>query len=115
MYLSDSEESDNDIKRINFNEFLYARHHKFEWKDLEFNELEKKLALYKFDSLIDVNEPKIFDLWEHNFNINRSAHICDNLDFHYAYNGKCIPFLSKIENCCMTVKKRKSSSKNQLP
>ena len=24
------------------------------------------------------------------------AHIFDNLDFHYVYNGKCIPFLLKI-------------------
>ena len=32
MYSSESEESDNDTKRLNFNEFLYARHHKYEWK-----------------------------------------------------------------------------------
>ena len=62
MYSSESEESDNDTKRINFNEFLYARHHKYEWKDLKFDALEKKLAFYKFDSLIDINEKKIFDL-----------------------------------------------------
>ena len=55
MYSSEGEESDNDKKRINFNEFLYARHHKYEWKDLEFDALEKKLASYKLDSLI-VNE-----------------------------------------------------------
>ena len=105
MYLSESEESDNNTKKINFNEFLFARHHKYEWKDLEFDALEKKLAFYKFDSLIDINEQKNFNLWEHDFNINRSAHICDNLDFHYIYNGKCIPFLLKIENCFMTVRK----------
>ena len=106
MYLSESEEYNNDTKIIDFNEFLYARHHKYKWKDLGFDALEKKLALYKFDSLIDVNEQKIFDLWEHDFDISRSAHICDNLDFHYIYNGKCIPFLLKIKNCCMTVSKR---------
>ena len=42
---------------------------------------------------------------EHDFDINKNAHIYDNLDFHYIYNGKCIPYLLKIENCCMTVTK----------
>ena len=60
MYSSESEGSDNDTKRINFNEFLYARRHKYKWKDLEFNALEKKLDFYKFNSLIDINEQKIY-------------------------------------------------------
>ena len=84
---------------------MYARHHKYEWKDLEFDALEKNLACVFHDSLIDINEQKIFNLWEHDFGINKNAHICDNLDFHYVYNGKCILFLLKIENCCMTVRK----------
>ena len=104
MYLSESEESDNDTKRINFNEFLYARHHKYKWKNLEFDALEKKLASVFHDSLIDINEHKIFE-HEHDFHINKNVHICDNLDFHYVYNGKCIMFLLKIENSCMTVRK----------
>ena len=37
--------------------------------------------------------------------LKKNAHICDNLDFHYVYNGKCIPFLLKIENCCMMLRK----------
>ena len=93
------------------NEFLYVSHHKYEWKDLEFNALEKKLALCKFNSLIDINLQKIFDLWEHDFNINRSAHICDNLDFHYVYNGKYILFLLKIENCCISMSLRQNPGK----
>ena len=56
------------------------------------------------DSLIDINEQKIFDFWEHDFDINKNAHICDNLYFHYVYNGKCILFLLKIKKC-MTVRK----------
>ena len=46
MYSSESEESDIDTKRINFNEFLYAKHHKYEWKDLEIDCVRKKLGLY---------------------------------------------------------------------
>ena len=67
--------------------------------------LEKNLACIIHDSLIDINEHKIYYLWEHHFSINKNAHICDNLDFHYVFNGKCISFLLKIENCCMTVRK----------
>ena len=104
MYSSESEESDNNTKRINFNEFLYARHHKYKWKDLEFDALEENLACVFHDSLIDINEQKIFE-HQHDFDINKNAHICDKLDFHYVYNAKCIPFLLKIETCCMTVRK----------
>ena len=63
MYSSESEESDSgDTKRINFNEFLYARHHKYKRKDFEFDALGKSLACTFYDSLIDINEQKIFDL-----------------------------------------------------
>ena len=70
MYSSEGEESDSDdIKRINFNDFMYARHNKYECKDLEFHALEKNLAYVFHDSLIAINEQKIFNLWEHDFNI----------------------------------------------
>ena len=62
MYLSESEKFDNDTKRINFNEFLYARLHKYKWKDLEFDTLEKNLAYVFHDSLVNINEQKLFDL-----------------------------------------------------
>ena len=79
MYLSD-----NDTKRMNFNEFLYGRHHKYELKDLEFDSYKNKQKIFNLwvNSLIDINEKKIFDLWEHDLDINKNAHICDNLDFH---------------------------------
>ena len=72
MYSSEGEESDSDdIKRINFNDFMYARHNKYEWKDLEFHALEKNLAYVFHDSLIAINEQKIFDLWEYDFDIKK--------------------------------------------
>ena len=37
--------------------------------------------------------------------LKKHFHICDNLDFHYVYNRKCIPFLLKIKNCCTTLRK----------
>ena len=62
MYSSESEKFNNDTKRINFNEFLYARLHKYKWKDLEFDTLEKNLAYVFHDSLVNINEQKLFDL-----------------------------------------------------
>ena len=110
MYSSESEESDNNTKRINFNKFLYARHHKYEWKDLEFNALEKNLACVFHDSLIDINEQKIFDLWEHDFNINKNAHVCDILDFQ----RKMYTVSFEYQKLLYGSEKRKSSSKNEV-
>ena len=56
MYSPESEESDNDTETIHFKEFLYARHHKYEWKDLELNALEKNLAWVFDDILLDMNK-----------------------------------------------------------
>ena len=59
------------------------------------------------NTLVDLGEIKPFDLWEHNFDINKFGHICsDNLDFHYVdTNNLCKPFFLKIENCYMTIRK----------
>ena len=98
--------SDTDIDDIkHFDNFLYAKNKKYEWKDLEFNGLDKYTTYIFNDSLIRITEQKIFDLWEHDFDITKNSPICDNLNFHYNYNGNCIPFLLKIENCCMTIRK----------
>ena len=61
-----------------------------------------------FDAtLIDLGKIKPFNLWEHNFDIDKFGHICsENVDFHYAdTNNICKPFFLKIENCYMTIRK----------
>ena len=73
----ESEESDSNIGE-NFDNFLFAKNHKNEWKDLEFDGLDKHLAYIFHDSLIRINEQKVFDLWEHDLDINRNAHIYNN-------------------------------------
>ena len=91
MNSSESEQSDNE----NFcNEFLFAKDNRYEWKQLEINGVENNIVTIFDDSLIDLGEIKPFDLWEHNFDINKFAHICsDNLDFHYTdANNVCNPF-----------------------
>ena len=103
MNSSESEQSDNE----NFcNKFLFAKDNRYEWKQLEFNGVENNIVTI-FDTLIDLGEIKPFDLWEHNFDIDKFGHICsDNLDFHYAdTNNVCKPFFLKIKNCCMTIRK----------
>ena len=49
MFSSKSEKSDSDIGE-NFDNFLYAKNHKYEWKDLEFDGLDKHLAYILHDS-----------------------------------------------------------------
>ena len=104
MNSSESEQSDNE----NFcNEFLFAKDNSCEWKQSEINGVGNNIVTIFYDTLIDLGEIKPFDLWEHNFDIDKFGHICsDNLDFHYAdTNNVCKPFFLKIENCCMTMRK----------
>ena len=104
MNSSESEQFDTE----NFcNEFLFAKDNRYEWKQLEINGVENNIVTIFDDTLIGLGEIKPFDLWEHNFNINKFGHICsDNLDFHYAdTNNVYKPFFLKIKNCCMTIRK----------
>ena len=104
MNSSESEQSDNE----NFcNEFLFAKDNRCKGKQLEINGVENNIVTIFDDTLIDLGEIKPFDLWEHNFDIDKFGHICsDNLDSHYAdTNNVCKPFFLKIENCCMTIRK----------
>ena len=104
MNSSESEQSDNE----NFcNEFLFAKDNRYEWRQLEINGVENNILTIFDDTLIDLGEIKPFDLWEHNFDIDKFGHICsENLDFHYAdTNNVCKPFFLKIKNCCMTFRK----------
>ena len=83
MFSSESEMSDSDIDDIKyFHNFLYAKNNKYEWKDLEFNGLDKHTTYIFNDSPIRINERKISNMWEHDFDINKNAHICHNLNFH---------------------------------
>ena len=104
MNSSESEQSDNE----NFcNKFLFAKDNRYEWKQLEIKGVENNIVTIFDDTLIDLGEIKPFDLWEHNFQIDKVGHICsENLDFHYAgTNNVCKPFFLKIVNCCMTIRK----------
>ena len=99
MYSSDEDEYKNE----NFSSFLSAKKNIYEWKELEY---EYEIPCVFHDTLLDLKKEKKFDLWENKFNIEKNVHLTsDHLDFHYVYNEKCIPFLLKIENICMAVRK----------
>ena len=56
MFSSESEMSDSDIDDIkHFDNFLYAKNNKYEWKDLEFNGLDKYTTYIFNDSRIRIN------------------------------------------------------------
>ena len=81
-------------------EFLHAKHDIYEWKYLDIPRTEQCIW---DDMLLDLTELKIFDLWEHDFDIIKNVHFTDHLHFHYIYEGRCQPFLIKIENIAASI------------
>ena len=98
MCLSD----EDDYKNINFPTFIPAKKNIYEWNKLDF-EFDTPFIFH--DSRLDLEKEKIFDLWENKFDIKKNVHITDNLQLHYNYKGKCIPFLLKIENISGIIQK----------
>ena len=99
MYLSDKDEYNNE----NFQTFITAKKNIYEWNKLDF---EYDTPFVFNDSRLDLEKEKIFDLWERKFDIQKNVHITENLQFHYNYKGKCIPFLLKIENISGVIQKK---------
>ena len=81
----------------NFPEFLLQKkNYDFKWNKLDFDEGE---SCFIFDdSRLHLQNEKIFDLWENEFNIEKNVHITNGLQIHYEHKQKCLPFLLKIEN-----------------
>ena len=74
-------------------DFLCAKHDRYEWKDLE---IAPQTFCFQDKSLF-LEQHKIFDLWEHDFDIINRLHLCGKLHFHYEIEKKCKPFILKIE------------------
>ena len=98
MYSSD----EDDYKNENFQTFISAKKNIYEWNKLDF-EFDTPFIFH--NSRLDLEKETIFDLWENKFDIKKNVHITDNLQFHYNYKGKCIPFLLKIENISGIIQK----------
>ena len=73
-----------------------------EWNKLDF---EFDIPFIFHNSRLDLEKEKNLYLWENKFDIKKNVHITDNLQFHYNYKGKCIPFLLKIENISRIIQK----------
>ena len=73
---------------------FYLQKNRYEWKQLEINGVENNNVTIFDDTLIELSEIKPFNLWEHNFDINKFGHICSgNSDFHYTdANNMSNPF-----------------------
>ena len=98
MYSSDDEGLKMTEEHVT--EFLHAKHDIYEWKNLHIPRTEQ----YNWDDmLLDLTELKIFDLWEHDFDIIKNVRLTDHLHFHYVYEGKCQPLLIKFENMAASV------------
>ena len=81
----------------NFPEFsLQKKNYGFKWNKLDFDEGESCFIFH--ESRLNLQQEKIFDLWENEFNIEKNVHITDGLQIHYKHKQKCLPFLLKIEN-----------------
>ena len=94
--------SDEDDYNENFQTFVSAKKNIYKWIKLDF---EYDTPFIFYDSKLNLEKEKIFDLWENKFNIRENVHITDNMQFHYNYKGKCIPFLLKIENISGIIQK----------
>ena len=97
MSSSDDEVMSEDLAVI---DFLYAKHDRYEWKDLEIS-LEEKAV---FRNIV-LNDAKIFDLWKREFDLINNLHMTNDLHFHYVFNDQCRPFIIKIENLAATITK----------
>ena len=67
----------------------------FKWNKLVFE--DKALYIYH-DTRLNLEEEKIFDLWENHFDIEKNVHINKHLQIHYEHEQNCLPFLLRIEN-----------------
>ena len=83
-------------------DFLHAKHNRYEWKDLDISEEEK---IVMEDTKYAWHDTKVFDLWEHDFDLTNNLHITKELFFHYVFSGQCRPFIIKIENLAATITK----------
>ena len=98
MYSSD----EDDYKNINFPTFIPAKKNIYEWNKLDF-EFDTPFIFH--NSRLNLEKENFFDLWENKSDTKKNVHITDNLQFHYNYKGKCIPFLLKIENISGIIQK----------
>ena len=67
MYSSD----EDDYKNINFPTFIPAKKSIYEWNKLDFEYDTRFVFVNSKNSKLDLEESKIFDLWENKFDIKK--------------------------------------------
>ena len=83
-------------KKIFQSFYFKKKNNGFKWNKLDFD--EGKSCFIFHELRLNLQQEKIFNLWENEFNIEKNVHITDGLQIHYKHKQKCLPFLLKIEN-----------------
>ena len=84
----------------------------YEWEKIVF---EDKPYIWH-DSMLLLEEEKIFDFWKNDFDLKKYLHFTDHKHIHYHVddneNGKCIPFILKFENICGVIDRGEKEDRN---
>ena len=89
----------------------YKKNYSCEWEKLLF-EYERPYIFH--DSILYLENEKIFDFWKNEFNIEENLHFNNFNQIHYAFREKkhCIPFLLKFENICGIIERGENEDRN---
>ena len=71
----------------------------YEWEKI-ISEEERPYIWH--DSILFLEDEKIFDFWKNDFDIENYLHFTDHKQIHYHLKeeNKCVPFILRIENIC---------------
>ena len=116
----------NDFEE-NFQEELFLQHpnervnsiifrrlkkkYSYEWEKILFDE-EKPYIWH--DSILFLEDEKIFDFWKNDFDIENNLHFTDHKHIHYDLkeDKKCVPFILKFENICGIIDRGEKEDRN---
>ena len=66
------------------------------------------------DSILFLEDEKIFDFWKNDFNIEEYLHFTDHEQIHYHVEeeNKCVPFILRFENICGIIDRGEGEDRN---
>ena len=83
----------------------------YEWEKI-LSDNEKPYIWH--DSILFLEDEKIFDFWKNDFDIEKYLHFTDHEQIHYHLKEekKCVPFILKIENICGIIDRGEKEDRN---
>ena len=66
------------------------------------------------DSILFLEDEKIFDFWKNDFDIENYLHFTDHKQIHYHLKeeNKCVPVILRIENICGIIDRGEKEDRN---